>query len=334
MKTLKSSRFPLTRLLSRSLVAIAVAVTAVGAMAQQPWPNKPVRIVVPFGAGSSPDVIARIVAERLSPRLGQPVIIENRVGAGGNVGTGSVAKSPGDGYTFLISTNGPLVYNTVLYKKLPYDPFTELRPVVLAGGQANVCAVRADSGITTLKDLVDAMKKEPGKFNFSSTGVGSLSQLGVELLKVKTNTFAVHIPYASSPLAVLAVLQGDVQFACVPAVAVMPQVKAGKMRTLAVSTAKRSQLMPDIPTMKEAGLPEIESMAWMAIMAPTSTSNDIVQRMNQEINAVLAMPDIKEKLNAQFMDPIGGSEQDLQRFLQQELREMTPVIKRTGISID
>ena len=333
MKT-PSSRFPLSRLLARCAVATAVVLTAASAMAQQPWPNKPVRIVVPYGAGSSPDVIARIVAEKLSPRLGQPVIIENRVGAGGNVGTGAVAKSPGDGYTYVISTNGPLVYNTVLYKKLSYDPFTELRPVVLAGGQANVCAVRADSGITNLKDLVDAMKKEPGKFNFSSTGVGSLSQLGVELLKVKTETYAVHIPYASSPLAILAILQGDVQFACVPAVAVMPQVKAGKMRTLAVSTANRSQLMPDIPTMKEAGLPEIENMAWMAIMAPATTPNDIVQRMNQEINAVLAMPEIKEKLNAQFMEPIGGSEQDLQRFMQQELRVMTPVIKRTGISIE
>lgn len=333
--------FPLTRLLARCAVSATLALAGAGTMAQatsagagQAWPNKAVRIIVPFGAGSSPDVIARIVAEKLSPRLGQPVIIENRAGAGGNNGTGAVAKAAGDGYTFLISTNGPLVYNTVLYKKLPYDPFTELRPVVLAGGQANVCAVRADSGITTLQELVAAMKKNPGKFNFSSTGVGSLSQLGVELLKVKTDTFAVHIPYASSPLAILAVLQGDVQFACVPAVAVIPQVKAGKMRTLAVSTAKRSQLMPDIPTMKEAGLPEIENLAWMAIMAPASTPNDIVQRMNQEINAILAMPEIKEKLHAQYMEPIGGSEQDLQRFMQQELRVMTPIIKRTGITVE
>jgi tripartite-type tricarboxylate transporter receptor subunit TctC len=333
MSTFNSPRFPLTRLLARCTLAAGVALAAGSAMAQA-WPSKAIRIVVPYGAGSSPDVIARIVAEKLSPRLGQPVVIENRAGGGGNNGTGAVAKAAGDGYTYVISTNGPLVYNTVLYKKLPYDPFTELRPVVLAGGQANICAVRSDSGITTLKELVDAMKKEPGKFNFSSTGVGSLSQLGVELLKVKTNTFAVHIPYASSPLAILAILQGDVQFACVPAVAVIPQVKAGKMRTLAVSTAKRSQLTPDIPTMKEAGLPEIENLAWMAVMAPASTPNDIVQRMNQEINAVLAMPDVKAKLHAQYMEPIGGSEQDLQRFMQQELRVMTPIIKRTGISIE
>jgi tripartite-type tricarboxylate transporter receptor subunit TctC len=325
----------------RSLLARAAAATAMTllscatlpASAQSTWPSKPLRIVVPYGAGSSPDVIARIVAEKLSPRLGQPVVIENRIGGGGNNGTGAVAKSPGDGYTYVISTNGPLVYNTVLYAKLPYDPFTELRPVVLTGGQANVCAVRADSGITTLKELVAAMKKEPGRFNFSSTGVGSLSQLGVELLKVKTGTYAVHIPYASSPLAILALLQGDVQFACVPAVAVMPQAKAGKLRTLAVSTAKRSQLTPDIPTMKEAGLPEIENVAWMALMAPASTPTDIVQRMNQEINAVLAMPEVKEKLHAQYMEPIGGSIQELQQFMQQELRVMTPVIKRTGIKI-
>ena len=331
------------RLLARGLHAAAALLlpatllaTATGAAFAQtaPWPSRTIKIVIPYGAGSSPDVFARIVGERLAVRLGQPVIVENRVGAGGNLGTGVVAKAPGDGYTFLVSTNGPLVYNTVLYSKLGYDPFTELRPVVLGGGQANVCAVRADSNIHSLKELVADMKAKPGAYNFSSTGVGSLSQLGVELLKVKTGTYAVHIPYASSPLAILAVLQGDVQFACVPAVAVIPQVKAGKMRTLAVSTAKRSQLTPDIPTMKEAGLPEIENLAWMAIMAPATTPNEIVQRMNTEINAVLAMPDVKEKLHAQYMEPIGGSEQDLQRFMQQELRVMTPIIKRTGISID
>ena len=325
--------------LPKLAAAAALLIATMSAQAQlaappAPWPTKPIRIVVPYGAGSSPDVIARIVAEKLTVRLGQPVLIDNRVGAGGNNGTGLVAKSPGDGYTYLISTNGPLVYNTVLYKKLPYDPFTELRPVVLAGGQANICAVRTDSGINTLGELVAAMKKSPGRFNFSSTGVGSLSQLGVELLKVKTDTYAVHIPYASSPLAILALLQGDVQFACVPAVAVIPQVKAGKLRTLAVSTGQRSQLTPDIPTMKEAGLPEIENVAWMAIMAPASTPDEIVARMNQEINAVLAMPEVKEKLNAQYMEPIGGSSLELQRFMQQELRVMTPIIKRTGLSIE
>ncbi len=333
-----SLRSPALRRVFGSLLASVTALTlfsaAFSANAQNAWPNRPIKLVVPYGAGSSPDVIARIVSEKLSTRLGQPVVIENRIGAGGNTGSGFVAKSAGDGYTFLISTNGPLVYNTVLYKKLSYDPFTELRPVVLAGGQSNVCAVRTDSGINTLTELIEAMRSKPGQFNFSSTGIGSLSQLGVELLKVKTDTFAVHIPYVSSPLAIMAILQGDVQFACVPAVAVLPQVKAGKMRALAVSTAKRSQFLPDVPTMKEAGFTGIENVAWMAIMAPASTSSDIVQRMNQEINAVLAMPDVKEKLYAQYMEPIGGSESDLKSFMLQELRVMTPVIKRTGVTID
>lgn len=323
------------KLLSRNwIMGLAFGVICSAAFAQANWPSRPIKLLVPYGPGSSPDVIARIISEKLATRLGQPVIIENRVGAGGNTGTGAVAKAAGDGYTFLISTNGPLVYNTVLYKKLNYDPFTELRPVVLAGGQSNVCAVRSDTGINTLTDLVNAMRSKPGQFNFSSTGIGSLSQLGVELLKVKTDTFAVHIPYVSSPLAIMAVLQGDVQFACVPAVAVLPQVKAGKMRALAVSTAKRSQFLPDVPTMREAGFAGIENVAWMAVMAPASTPSDIVQRVNQEINAILAMPDVKEKLYGQYMEPIGGTESELKSFMLQELRVMSPVIKRTGVTID
>ena len=323
------------RVVPRWLAGLALSLLTLTATAQPAtWPTKPVKLIVPYGAGSSPDVLARIIGDKLAPRLGQPVVVENRPGAGGNNGTGAVAKGAADGYTFVVSTNGPLVYNTVLYKRLPYDPFNELRPVVLAGGQANVCAVRADAGISSLKDLVAAMKKHPGAFNFSSTGVGSLSHLGVELLKVKTDTYAVHIPYASSPLAVLAILQGDVQFACVPAVAVLPHVKSGKLRTLAVSTAQRSQLTPDIPTMKEAGLPEIENMAWMAVMAPAGTPTEVVQRLNREINAVLAMPDVREKMHAQYMEPIGGTPEALQSFMLQEQRVMTPVIKRTGISIE
>jgi tripartite-type tricarboxylate transporter receptor subunit TctC len=321
----------------RCVAALVLVCGGVPVAAQgggQGWPNRPIHVVIPYAAGSSPDVFARIVADKIAPRLGQPIVVENRAGGGGNTGTGAVAKAAGDGYTFLVSTNGPLVYNTVLYKKLWYDPFTELRPVVMGGSQANVCAVRTDSGINSLGDLVRAMRANPGKFNFASTGVGSLSQLGVELLKAKTNTFAVHIPYASSPLAILAVLQGEVQFACVPAVAVMPQVKAGKLRALAVSTAQRSALTPEIPTMKEAGLPEIENMAWMAVMAPASTPSEIVERMNREINAALALAEVREKLSAQFMEPVGGSAADLQRFMRRELTVMTPIIKRSGATVE
>ena len=298
------------------------------------WPNRPIHIVIPYAAGSSPDVFARIVSEKIAPKLGQAIVVDNKPGAGGNTGTLFVTRAAPDGYTLLVSTNGPLVYNTVLYRKLGYDPFTELRPVVLGGSQASVCAVRADSGIGSIGQLVSSMKSHPGQYNFASIGVGSLSHLGVELLKSKTDTFAVHIPYASSPLAIVALMQGDVQFACVPGVAVMPQVKAGKLRALAVTTAKRSALMPDIPTLKESGLPDVDNTAWMALMAPAGTPTEIVERMNREINEALLQPDVREKLASAYMEPAGGSADDLRKFMQRELAVMTPVIKRSGATID
>lgn len=321
------------KLAARCLLALLMTTHAAATFAQG-WPQRPVRLVVPYGPGSSPDVFARILAERLGPRLGHPVVVENRAGVGGNLGTGAAARAAPDGYTFLVSTNGPLVNNTVLYRTLPYDPFKDLTPVVLGGGQANVCAVAADSRIKSMHDLIDAMRAAPGRFNFSSIGVGSLSHLGVELIKARTGTFAVHIPYPSSPAAVTAIIQGDVQFACVPAVAVMSQVKAGRLRALAVSTAQRSALMPELPTLKESGLPDVEAVAWMALMAPARTPPEIVARMNREVNAVLASPDVRERMYSQFMEPSGGSPQALEKFLADELRIWTPIIRRSGATVD
>lgn len=319
--------------MKKLLALLILAASCAGASAQS-WPQRPVKIVVPYGPGSSPDVFARLLAERLGPRVGQPVLVENRAGAGGNVGTGAVARAAPDGQTFVVSTNGPLVNNTVLYSKLGYDPFKDLVPVVLGGSQANVCAARSDSGIRTMKALVDAMRRKPGGFNFSSIGVGSLSHLGIELLKAKTNTFAVHIPYPSSPAAITAILQGDVQFACVPAVAVMPQVRAGRLNALAVSTGRRSPQMPDVPTMKESGFPEAENAAWMALMAPAGTPAEIVARMNREVNAVLQLPELRERMANVYMEPGGGSPEQLAKFLRDELRTWTPIIRRSGATID
>ena len=315
------------------VAAAALALIAPWAAAQE-WPQRPVKIVIPYGAGSSPDVFARLLAERLTPRLGQPVLVENRAGAGGNLGTGMVARAAPDGHTFLVSTNGPLVNNVALNPKLGYDPFRQLAPVVMGGSQASVCAVRADSGIRSMGELVAAMRREPGKFNFSSVGVGSLSHLGVELLKVRTGTFAVHIPYPSSPAAITAVLQGDVHFACVPAVAVMPQVKAGRLNALAVSTPQRSPLIPGVPTMRESGIPDAENEAWMAVMAPAGTPGEIVGRMNREINEILRLPEVRERLAGFYMEPGGGTAEELGRFLARELQTWTPIIRRSGATVD
>jgi len=320
-------------LLSACAAAFACA-ASLPAQAQTPWPSKPIRIVVPYGPGSSPDVLVRLFSDKLGKSLGQTVIVENKPGAGGNTGTDHVAKAAADGYTFLVSTNGPLVYSTVFNNKLPYDPFKDLAPVTLAGVQPNVCAVSNDMKVDDVKGWVAAMKKDAGKYNYSSTGVGSMSHLSVEIVKLKSNSFAVHLPYASSPLAVLAIMQGDVQFACVPPVAVMPQAKAGKLKAIAVTSAKRSKLAPELPTMAESGFPDIQALAWMAIMAPAGTPKDIINRMNKEIVAILNEPETQQKLGVAFMESVGSTPEELGKWMVEERDRWAPVIKHVGMKAD
>jgi tripartite-type tricarboxylate transporter receptor subunit TctC len=316
-------------------MALAAGAMALATSAHaQDWPQRPVRIVVPFAAGSSPDILARIVNDRLAQRLGQPLIVDNKAGAGGNAGTDLVAKAAPDGQTFLLSVNAPLVYNTVLYRNLPYDPFRDLVPVSLAATTPNVCAVNAQLGIDSVKGWLDALRRNPGKYNFASTGNGSISHLSVELVKAKTASFAVHIPYASSAQAVTALVQGDVQFACLPPVTVMPQVKAGKLKALAVTSAQRSALLPELPTLRESGLPDIQAVPWFAYMAPKGTPQPIVDRLSREIAAVLAEPETKQRLLTAYFDPVGSSPKQLADFMRDELQRWKPVIERAGLKPD
>jgi tripartite-type tricarboxylate transporter receptor subunit TctC len=314
------------------LLAATLCATALPALAQSSWPARPVRIVVPYGPGSSPDVLVRLLSDKLGKALGQPVVVENRAGAGGNTGTDVVAKAAPDGYTFVVSTNGPLVYSTVFNPKLPYDPFKDLAPVMLAAVQPNVCAVSNELKVNDVKGWVAAMQKDPGKYNYSSTGVGSMSHLSVEIVKLKSNSYAVHLPYASSPLAVMAILQGDVQFACVPPVAVMPQAKAGKLKAIAVTSAKRSKLAPELPTMAESGFPDIQALAWMAIMAPAKTPPDIINRMNKEVVAILNEPETQQKLAVAYMESVGSTPEELAKWMVEERNRWAPVIKHVGLT--
>ena len=318
------------------LAATVAALLASAPAWAQPtdWPQRPVRIVVPYGPGSSPDVLARLIGDRLSQRLGQPFVIENRAGGGGNAGTDVVAKSAPDGSTFVLSVNAPMVYNTILYKNLPYDPFKDLAPVSLVASNPNVCAAAPAMGVDSVKGWLEALRRNPGKYNFASTGNGSISHLGVELIKAKTNSFAVHIPYASSAQAVTAMLQGDVHFACLPAVTVMPQVKAGKLKALAITSAKRSPLLPDVPTLKEAGLPDIQAAPWFALAGPARTPPAVVQKLSEAVAAVLKEPELREKLAANYFDPIGSTPQELARFMQDERSRWRPVIERAGLKPD
>lgn len=315
------------------LVFAATAAIAITAQAQD-WPQRPVRVIVPFAAGASPDILARIVNDKLAARIGQPLIVENKPGAGGNSGTDQASKAAPDGYTFLLSVNAPLVYNTILYKNLPYDPFKDLVPVSLAATTPNVCAVSNGMNVDSVKSWLEALKRNPGQFNFASTGNGSISHLGVELVKLKTRSFAVHIPYASSGQAVTAIIQGDVQFACLPPVSVMPQAKAGRLKAIAVTSAERSALLPELPTLRESGLPDIQAVPWFAYMAPKGTPDAIVQRMSREIAAVLKDPEVQKRLQTAYFDPVGSTPEALAKFMGEELRRWKPVIERTGLKPD
>ncbi|MFS2050698.1 Bug family tripartite tricarboxylate transporter substrate binding protein [Variovorax sp. Varisp41] len=315
------------------LVFAATAAIAITAQAQD-WPQRPVRVIVPFAAGASPDILARIVNDKLASRIGQPLIVENKPGAGGNSGTDQASKAAPDGYTFLLSVNAPLVYNTILYKNLPYDPFKDLVPVSLAATTPNVCAVSNGMNVDSVKSWLEALKRNPGQFNFASTGNGSISHLGVELVKLKTRSFAVHIPYASSGQAVTAIIQGDVQFACLPPVSVMPQAKAGRLKAIAVTSAERSALLPELPTLRESGLPDIQAVPWFAYMAPKGTPDAIVQRMSREIAAVLKDPEVQKRLQTAYFDPVGSTPEALAKFMGEELRRWKPVIERTGLKPD
>lgn len=314
------------RLISCALIALSSA-----AASAQDWPARTVRIVVPFGAGSSPDILARVINDKLAARLGQPVIVENKPGAGGNSGTDLVAKAAPDGYTFLLSVNAPLVYNTVLYKRLPYDPFRDLAPVTLAATTPNVCAVSNSMGVDSVKGWLEALKRNPGQYNFASTGSGSIAHLGVELIKARTKSFAVHIPYASSGQAVTAIIAGDVHFACLPPVAVMPQAKAGRLKALAVTSAERFDLLPELPTLRESGIADIQAEPWFAYMAPQGTLPEVVQRMSREISAVLKDPETRQRLQGAYFNPVGGTPQELAKFMKEELARWKPVIERAGL---
>ena len=316
-----------------TLLALPAMLAAAPAMAQD-YPSRPIRLIVPFAAGSTPDVFARIVSEKASQGLKQPIVIENRAGAGGNVGTDAVAKAVPDGYTIGASITGPLVNNTVLYKKMPYNPFTDLTPITFGVHQPNVIAVSPALGVNSMPELFALLKKNPGKYNYASIGAGSLSHLSMELIKALTGTYVVHIPYTSSPAAVTSVIAGDTQIASLAPLAVMPHVPTGRLKVLAISTPQRSPLLPNIPTFKETGVLDVVASAWIGLVAPAKTPPAIIERLNREFVAAMKDPVTVEKLRAQYMEPQPGTPTEFASYMQEELKRWTPVIKRSGASVD
>lgn len=318
--------------LRRLLLATALALTSLTALAEI-WPSRPIRFVVAAPGGSSLDVIARTVGDKLKERLGQPVVVENVPGASGTIASGNVARATPDGHTLLISYNGPLAYTQYL-TTLPYDPQKDLAPVIQTSSQPNVLVVPANLPVKSVSELVAYAKARPGKLNYASVGNGSSSHLTMELFKTMAGVYVVHIPYNGAPPAALSVATGDTQMLfSVPSV-VMPHLRSGKVRALAVTSASRFPLMPDLPTVMESGLPKFESLTWNGIMVPAGTPPEIIQRLNREVDAILKLQDVKARLNNAGLEPAGGTPEQFKALIAQEARKWSEIIRRTGAKLD
>jgi tripartite-type tricarboxylate transporter receptor subunit TctC len=322
-------------MLRRSLHALAAFV--IGAMTMQAcaqaWPDKPIKFVVSAPAGSSLDALARVIGDRLKDRLGQSVIVENKPAAGGTVATSEVAKSAPDGYTMLLGFNGPLAFGPLL-SKLPYDVAKDLAPVIITSSQPNVLAVYAGLPAKSVQEFVAWAKANPGKLSYASVGNGSSSHLNMELLKSVAGFEAVHVPFNGSPPAVTATIQGETQAIFAVMQPLQAQVQAGKLRPLAVTTAKRFPLLPDLPTIAESGYPGFEALAWNGVMVPAATPKPVITRLNAEMNAILKQPDVIEKMQASGFDLIGGTPEDFGNLIKRETETWTPVIRKLGLKVD
>jgi tripartite-type tricarboxylate transporter receptor subunit TctC len=299
----------------------------------QAWPTKPIRFLVAAPAGSSLDVIARTLSDKLKDRLGQPMVIENVAGGSGTIATGQAARAEADGHTILISFNGPLAFTQFL-TKLPYDPQKDLTPVILTSSQPNVLAVSANVPVSNVRELIAYAKQNPGKLNYASVGNGSSSHLTMELFKSMANLFLVHIPYNGAPPAALSLVRGDTQVLFTIPTVVMPHAKAGKIKALAVTSAKRFSLLPDLPTVAESGLPGFESLAWNGVLVPAGTPREIVERLNREIDNALQQPDVKARLNNAGLETVGGSPEAFKTLIANEAKMWSEVIRKTGAKIE
>lgn len=321
------------RFLVRSLACTALLGMAAPGFAQE-WPRGPVRVVVPYAAGSTPDIVARVVSERLSARLGTPLVVENRAGAAGNLGTDAVAKAQPDGQTIGISISGPLAVNTLLFKRMPYDPGRDIEPLTIAATQPSVLVVSTALQVGRVEELLALLKKNPGRYNFSSMGAGTISHLAMEALAAQVGTQVVHVPYKGSGAAAMAVLAGEVEMAVLPAAAVMPFIKEGKLKGLAIAGGQRSAALPEFPTLLEAGVKDVQADAWMGFIAPARTPQAITRRLHQEIVQVLAEPAVRDKLRLQYMDVVANSPSEFRATLAADLARWTPVIRKHNITLD
>jgi tripartite-type tricarboxylate transporter receptor subunit TctC len=314
--------------------AFIALVLATASCFAQDWPARQVSIIVPFAAGSTPDMVARLLANQLAQKHGGTnFMIDNKPGASGNLGTNLVAKAAPDGHTIGVSIGGPLAINKLLFGSLPYDPRKDIAPITQLVTQPSILAVNSRLEIGSVAELLSLLQREPSTLNYGSIGTGSLSHLAMEAIAMKVAAHPVHVPFAGSGQAMTALIRGDVQMACLPAIAVTPHGQSGEIRMLAVSTSHRSRYLPDLPTLKEGGL-DIEADAWNGLIAPGGTPEDIISRIHADVLEALSAPSTRAKLAAQLMEPVGSSPSEFRIHIAAEIDRWAPVIKAAGIRLN
>jgi tripartite-type tricarboxylate transporter receptor subunit TctC len=319
--------------MKRCLLLAMLITTAVAAGAAD-FPVRPIRMVVPFGAGSNSDLLARTVAVRMAETWGQQVVVDNRPGAGGNIGTDLVAKAPPDGYTIVLGAASVLAINQSLYTVMPYDTSTAFAPITNMVKTTNMLIVTPALPVKSVSDLIAYGKANPGKLTYASAGAGGTIHLSAELFKSMTGITMEHIAYKSSPLAHIDMISGQVHVMFDAMPTALPQVKANRLRPVAVTTAKRSLQMPELPTVAEAGLPGYEAAGWFGYAAPARTPRDIIGKLNTEIVRILKLPDVRERLIAQGAEPVGDSPEEFAKFIQSEAAKWGKVIRALNLKIE
>ena len=316
-----------------ALLALGLVAAASGAAAQT-WPVRPVRIVVPFSPGGSTDVTARVVGQRLTEQVGQSFIIDNRPGAGGNIGAEFVARSPADGYVLLLATTGVMAINQYLYRTLPYDPERDFAPITQIGALPLVLVATASLPARSVKELIALAKKRPGVLSFASSGVGGATHMTAELFNAASGLNMVHVPYKGSPQAIQDVVAGNVILMFDQVVSSMPQVDAGKLRALAISSTRRFPTLPDLPTIAESGVPGFESVSFNGLAAPTGTAREAIERVRSEVARALKAPEMRERMLRDGMEPVASSPEEFAAFIRSERVKWSKVVRELRLKID
>lgn len=316
----------------KSLALLAALLASGASLAQAPYPDRPIRFIVPFTAGSGTDIVARTVGESMSRSLGQPIVIENRPGAGGTIGAAQVAKSAPDGYTLLIQAAGH-VANPYIYANLPYDTFKDFAGVTPLASLPNVLIVAPSKGWKTVGDLVEKARANPGALNYGSAGTGSATHMNAEVFRMSAKFSAQHVPYKGTPETMTEVVAGRLDFFFAPLTGALPLIKDGRLQALAVGTTQRSPLLPDVPTTIEAGFPQSDYIFWVALLAPAATPRAIIDRLNAEALKALASPEVREKFTGFGAEPMPMSPAAFDAFIKSEAARMAQVVKSAGIQV-